>query len=231
MNFSRLSWYLSVWMEPRFFPTCPASRTTRTLLVASQWRPRPLACLRIHRVCGGRIGAQVYLEPMCLEDRLPAEHRARLVWQVVERLDLSRFYESIAARGSAPGRPTTDPKLLVALWLYATIDNVGSARRLARLCEEHDAYRWLCGGVSVNHHLLSDFRVGEGEALDELLTPVAGGARRQRHREGGADQPGLAPFAGLGGAFELSASPAFGSVVQESQSPCGGVEAAGVGCG
>jgi transposase len=112
------------------------------------------------------------MEVVCLEDLLPADHRARLAWQVVERLDLSRFHENIAARGGDPGRPTTDPKLLVALWLYATIDNVGSARRLASLCESHDAYRWLCGGVSVNHHTLSDFRVGQGAALDDLLTQV-----------------------------------------------------------
>lgn len=116
--------------------------------------------------------AQVRLEAVCLDDRLPADHLARTVWSVVERLDLSRFYAEIAARGSEPGRAATDPKLLVALWLYATIDNVGSARRLARLCQEHDAYRWLCGGVSLNHHTLSDFRVRDGEALDDLLTQV-----------------------------------------------------------
>ena len=58
----------------------------------------------------------------------------------------------------------------MALWLYATLEGVGSARALARLCEEHDAYRWLCGGVAVNYHTLADFRVGPGEYLDEVLT-------------------------------------------------------------
>lgn len=116
--------------------------------------------------------AQVRLEPVSLEARLAADHAVRTVWAVVERLDLEQFLEVIAARGSDPGRAATDPRLLVALWLWATIDNVGSARRLARLCEEHDAYRWLCGGVSLNHHLLSDFRVGHGAALDDLLTQV-----------------------------------------------------------
>lgn len=115
---------------------------------------------------------QMHMESMCLEDLLPADHRARLVWAIVEGLDLSAFMEPIAARGSDPGRPSTDPHLLVALWLYATAENIGSARRLARLCEEHDAYRWLCGGVSVNHHTLSDFRVGYGAALDDLLTQL-----------------------------------------------------------
>lgn len=115
---------------------------------------------------------QVRLEPVCLEERLPDDHPARMVWQVVSRLDLAAFYGRIAARGSEPGRPAIDPTLAVALWLFATIQNVGSARKLACLCQEHDAYRWLCGGVSVNHHTLSDFRVQHGDALDGLLTQV-----------------------------------------------------------
>src|SRR5213594_3529517 len=118
--------------------------------------------------------AQLQLRPQDLESLLPADHRARALWMVVDRLDLSRFYAAIQARGSDPGRPAIDPKVLVALWLYATSEGVGSARELARLCERHDAYRWLCGGVRVNHHTLSDFRVEYGAALDALLTQVLG---------------------------------------------------------
>ena len=115
---------------------------------------------------------QVQLIPRCLDDLLPEDHRARAIWDVVGTLDLSRFYAAVAARGSQPGRPATDPKILVALWLYATSEGIGHARELARLCERDDAYRWICGGVSVNHHALSDFRVGNGEALDDLMTQV-----------------------------------------------------------
>src|SRR2546425_5941240 len=118
--------------------------------------------------------AQLQLRPQDLESLLPADHRARALWMGVDRLDLSRFYAAIQARGSDPGRPAIDPKVLVALWLYATSEGVGSARELARLCERHDAYRWLCGGVRVNHHTLSDFRVEHGAALDALLTQVLG---------------------------------------------------------
>ena len=115
---------------------------------------------------------QTFLEPVNLDERLPADHRARMVWAVVGKLDLEKFSAPRVNRGSAPGRAATDPALLVALWLYATIDNVGSARRLARLCTAHDAYRWLCGGVPVNHHTLSDFRVQHEAALDELFTQL-----------------------------------------------------------
>ena len=88
----------------------------------------------------------------------------------VEGLDLSAFTATIRAREGREGRPAIDPKILVALWLYATIDGVGSAREVDRLCYAHDAYRWLRGGVSVHCHTLSTFRVAHQAALDALLT-------------------------------------------------------------
>lgn len=115
---------------------------------------------------------QLLLQPCHLEELLPADHEARTIWTVVEKLDLSAFYDAIAARGTEPGRPALDPRLLVALWLYATKEGVGSGRELARRCQHHDACRWLCGGVSVNYHTLNDFRVGHEEKLDDLFTQV-----------------------------------------------------------
>jgi transposase len=105
-----------------------------------------------------------------LEGLLPADHRARIVWDFVEGLDLAPLYAAIRAVEGHAGRPPIDPAILMALWLYATVEGVGSARAVARLCEEHDAYRWLCGGVSVNYHTLADFRVQPVEELDRLLT-------------------------------------------------------------
>ena len=113
---------------------------------------------------------QVELQPCDLEALLPPGHAARLVWRFVEGLDLSRFYAAIRAYEGGAGRTPIDPKILLALWLYATIDGVGSAREVDRLCGSHDAYRWLRGGVSVNHHTLSDFRTAHQAALDGLLT-------------------------------------------------------------
>lgn len=100
------------------------------------------------------------------------EHPARAMWELLGRMDLSGLYEAIRARGSRPGRAATDPKLLLCLWLYATSEGVGSARQLARLTTAHDAYKWICGGVSVNHDLLADFRVSHEAVLDALLTQL-----------------------------------------------------------
>jgi len=113
---------------------------------------------------------QLLMTPVDLERIIAEDHPARAVWAFVERLDLSGFYDEIQARGSEPGRSAKDPKLLLALWLYATSEAVGSARLLSRLCERDAPYQWLCGGVQVNHHTLSDFRVGHGKKLDRLLT-------------------------------------------------------------
>ena len=113
---------------------------------------------------------QVKLRASDLESLLPEDHRARLVWGYVERQDLSKLIEAIKARGSNAGRAAIDPRVLFALWLYATLDGVGSGREVARLALEHDAYRWICGGVSVNYHALNDFRSGNAALMDELLT-------------------------------------------------------------
>lgn len=98
-----------------------------------------------------------------------SEHPARIIWAYVEKLDLSELEEAIKAREHVRGQAPASPRLLLALWLYATSQKVGSARELARLCENHNAYRWLCGGVSVNYHGLADFRVAHPELIKRLL--------------------------------------------------------------
>jgi transposase len=115
---------------------------------------------------------QVAMLIQCPDDLVGANHPVRLVQAVVEKLDLGRFHEPIKARAGSAGRDATDPELLVSLWLYACIRGIGSARELARRCEDSAAFRWLCGGVTVNHRLLSDFRTDHGAALDQLFTQV-----------------------------------------------------------
>jgi transposase len=112
---------------------------------------------------------QVELRAIDLEGLLSAEHPARLIWNYVRKLDLRELEEAVRAREHTPGQAPASPRLLVALWLFATSEGIGSARALARMCESHDAYRWLCGGVSVNYHGLADFRTAHPELLDRLL--------------------------------------------------------------
>ena len=113
---------------------------------------------------------QVVWEPRALDELLPAEHRARMVWAFVQRLDLSAWLGAIKAVVGQAGQPATDPRLLLAVWLYATSEGLGAARAVARRCESDLAYRWILGGVTVNYHTLSDFRRQHEAALDALLT-------------------------------------------------------------
>ena len=113
---------------------------------------------------------QIELRASDLESLLGQDHRARLVWGYVERQNLGVLFDAIKARGAAPGRRAIDPRILFALWLYAVLDGVASGREVARLTREHDAYRWICGGVAVNYHALNDFRGANDALMDEVLS-------------------------------------------------------------
>jgi len=105
-----------------------------------------------------------------LDSQLPPDQRARLVWAFVDGLDFGALHARIKARDAQAGRPASDPAVLMALWLYTTLEDVGSARAVERLCRQHAAYWWLCGGVPVNHDRLSALRRDGSALLDQLLT-------------------------------------------------------------
>ena len=142
-------------------PTTPTSDPPSTAAL-------PRDQLRLRRACRD----QVIAIPARLADLLQADHLARLIWEAVARLDLTAFYASIVVVIGGPGQAATDPQILAALWLYELSQGVTSARELNDLCVEHLAYIWLCGGVSMNYHTLSDFRGQHLQALDDLLTQV-----------------------------------------------------------
>ena len=115
---------------------------------------------------------QLEMRAFDLDSLLAQGHPARMIWAFLDRMNLSAFYAGIRAQEDTVGRPATDPKILLAVWLYAHTDGIGSARAVERLCRTDDAYRWICGGVEMNYHTLSDFRVERGEDLDDLLAQM-----------------------------------------------------------
>ena len=117
---------------------------------------------------------QIEMHFAALDQLLPADHQVRIVWECVSRLDLSHWLGKVKAVEGHVGRDATDPRLLLSLWIYATLDGIGSARELGRLCNDSLPYQWLCGGVSVNYHLLADFRSHNAKAWDEMLTQIVG---------------------------------------------------------
>jgi len=118
--------------------------------------------------------SQIDPNPKRIDDLISPDHKARLVWQLVEGLELAPLYAGIRAVEGHAGRPATDPRIVVALWIYATDEGIGSARELARRCYDCDPYKWLRGGVDVNYHTLSDFRTAHLEWLKkEVVANVA----------------------------------------------------------
>lgn len=108
-----------------------------------------------------------------LDSLLPEDHPARTVWAYVDGMDLSDLLAKIKAVEGGVGASATDPRILLTLWLHATLRGIGSARELDRRCDPDTgevAFQWICGGVTLNYHTLADFRVGHEEILDDLLT-------------------------------------------------------------
>src|SRR5262245_58951958 len=136
-----------------------------------------MICLQLWRVDMNRGGLrlrvperrQVEFLSAAVDDMLPDDHWVRLVWQHIDALDLSAFHAEVKAVEGGVGRDATDPRIPLCLWLVALSEGIGSARRLAELCERDLVYRWICGGVTVNRDLLASFRSNNGPKLDALL--------------------------------------------------------------
>ncbi len=113
---------------------------------------------------------QYEFRSFCLDDLIPDDHKARIIWDFVDNMDLSACFMEIMSYQCKPGRSTIDPKILLALWIYTIIDGNSSARKLEELCKNHNVYKWICGGVTVNRTTLAEFRSKDPRKFDELLT-------------------------------------------------------------
>jgi transposase len=128
-------------------------------------KPRSLGRVRLREP----VRDEVMLRAFDLDSLIDEDHPARVIWAYAVQVDMSDFEAGVRSREGTPGMPQTSPHLLLALWLYATTDGVGSARALARACETVSAYRWLCGEVGMNHRILSEFRNDQGGRIEQLL--------------------------------------------------------------
>src|SRR4051794_10526541 len=146
--------------QPTFFELTGGSSPVPQPAAPASGRPRVRTANR----------QQVVFRAGPLDALIPQDHPARIVWDYVDGLDLAPLYDRIKSVERGPGRTPIDPKILMALSLYTTVEGVGSARRLDELCREHVAFQWIAGDVSTNYHTLADFRTDHVALLDDLLT-------------------------------------------------------------
>jgi len=149
--------------QPTLFSLPPATAPAPRLLGPDPKRGARLREAQRSQIAWGRID---------LNAAIPEDHPARAIWAVVNRLELSALYAQIEARDEVAGASAIDPKILLALWVYATSEGEGSGRDVWRLTQCHDAYRWICGGVEVGYHTLTDFRSEQSVVVDDLITQV-----------------------------------------------------------
>lgn len=112
---------------------------------------------------------QIEFKNTSLDDLIPDDHKVRFIWNYVTNLNLQKILNKINSVEGVVGRNTTDPRILLTLWIFAISEGIGSAREIERLCSEHHAYMWICGGIHINYHSISDFRAHHGKELEELL--------------------------------------------------------------
>src|SRR5215467_4724345 len=120
--------------------------------------------------------AQMCFRTVEVERLVDAEHPSRLLWEIIGKLDLSRYYAGVKSNEEEGGRPGWHPQLLITMWVYAYSVGIGAAREIERRCAYDPAFWWLTGMEKVNYHTLSDFRVEKKKELDELFTQVLAAA-------------------------------------------------------
>jgi len=117
---------------------------------------------------------QMVMRAIDVEQLIEEDHPARSIWELVGRLDLSRYYAEIRSVEGRAGRDHTDPQVLISLWLYAYSRGISSAREVAGRCEYEPAFQWLCALEAIGYHTLADFRSDHQAALDDLFVQVLG---------------------------------------------------------
>ncbi|MGV8947967.1 MAG: transposase [Candidatus Paracaedibacter sp.] len=104
---------------------------------------------------------------------IDAEHPARRIIRVLDQFDLTQLYEKITSEKSCQGRPAIDPKIMLAIMVYAAMMGITSSRAIASHCKWEPGFRWILGyGLIVGYVTISTFRKEAGKCLDNILTQV-----------------------------------------------------------
>jgi transposase len=123
-----------------------------------------------HLKLNGPIRHQLEMHLNTLDMLLPRDHKARDIWEFVDKMDTSPCFVNVKTFFGHVGRSATSPKILFALWLYSILDGNTSARKLEELCKNHNVYKWLAGSAPINRTMLAEFRSLDPMNFEDLLT-------------------------------------------------------------
>jgi transposase len=113
---------------------------------------------------------QMFLLPPGMREWLPARHFVWFLLAVIEELDVSPFEAS--RRLGSVGRQGYDPRMLLALLIYAYAMGQRSSRRIEDLCLTDVAFRVICAQDVPDHSTIARFRQVNREALAALFVQV-----------------------------------------------------------
>ena len=120
---------------------------------------------------------QSFLLPPSLDEWLPESHLVYLVLDVVAALDISDIERDLQSKDPRGQRPY-DPRMMLALLIYAYCHGITSSRQIARLCWHDVAFRVLACNAQPAHTTIADFRVRHLPAIQRLFKQVLQLCRR-----------------------------------------------------
>ena len=128
---------------------------------------------------------QLYLMPPSMREWLPEDHLVWFVLDVVSELDISEIEAAVQEKDARGQRPY-DPRMMVALLVYAYSSGVYSSRRMARACRENVAFRVLTGNAEPHFTTINEFRRVHRKRFERLFVEVlrlcgAAGLVKLRH--------------------------------------------------
>jgi len=116
--------------------------------------------------------AQYRMVALDVESLIPPGHKARAIWDLAGRFDLSGFEEGLKTEEGRKGAPAWSPRLLLSVWVYALSEGVRTARTIERMTGYEPGLRWLTGLKQINHHTLSDFLAENGDAVRKFMADM-----------------------------------------------------------
>jgi transposase len=105
---------------------------------------------------------------VCLRECLPPDHLARFVVDIVALLDLKCIYLHYGERGGK----TYAPEILLGLLFYGYATGVFSSRKIENKTIESIPFRYIAGGMHIDHDTVADFRKAFLPEIADLFVQI-----------------------------------------------------------